>query len=96
MIRDVVRAVLVLVVLAVGCEIVAVHSRRAQPAGSVPGPAAYQPPAWQPKPVAYQPPAWQPAAPAWQPVAATPEPGPIRRVAREMVDLTEAFIGVIR
>ena len=84
MIRDVVRAVLVLVVLAVGCEIVAVHSRRAQPAGSVQGP------------VAYQTPAWQPAAPAWQPVAATPEPGPIRRVAREMVDLTEAFIGVIR
>ena len=88
MIRDIVRAVLVLVVLAVGCEIIAVH--RGRPA------AAPQPPAWQPKPVAYQPPAWQPVAPAWQPAAATPEPGPIRRVAREMVDLTEAFIGVIR
>ena len=84
MIRDVVRAVLVLVVLAVGCEIVAVHSRRAKPAGSVHGPVAYQPPAWQPM-----------QAPQW-PQAAVAEPGPIRRVAREMVDLTEAFIGVIR
>ena len=88
MIRDIVRAVLVLVVLAVGCEIIAVHRGRQA--------AAPQPPVWQPQPVAYQPPAWQPAAPAWQPAQATPEPGPIRRVAREMVDLTEAFIGVIR
>ena len=88
MIRDIVRAVLVLVVLAVGCEIIAVHRGRQA--------AAPQPPAWQPQPVAYQPPAWQPVAPAWQPAATTPEPGPIRRVAREMVDLTEAFIGVIR
>jgi len=87
-IRDIVRAVLVLVVLAVGCEIIAVHRGRQPPAP--------QPPAWQPQPVAYQPPAWQPVAPAWQPAQATPEPGPIRRVAREMVDLTEAFIGVIR
>jgi hypothetical protein len=87
-IRDIVRAVLVLVVLAVGCEIIAVHRGRQPPAP--------QPPAWQPQPVAYQPHAWQPVAPAWQPAQATPEPGPIRRVAREMVDLTEAFIGVIR
>jgi len=87
-IRDIVRAVIVLVVLAVGCEIIAVHRGRQPPAP--------QPPAWQPQPVAYQPPAWQPVAPAWQPAQATPEPGPIRRVAREMVDLTEAFIGVIR
>ena len=85
MIRDVVRAVLVLVVLAVGCEILAVHRGR------------------QAAPVAYQPPAWQPVAPAWQPMqapqwpqAAVAEPGPIRRVARELVDLTEAAIGVIR
>ena len=88
MIRDIVRAVIVLVVLAVGCEIIAVHRGRQPPAP--------QPPAWQPQPVAYQPHAWQPVAPAWQPAQATPEPGPIRRVAREMVDLTEAFIGVIR
>jgi hypothetical protein len=84
MIRDIVRAVLVLVVLAVGCEILAVHGQR--------GAAA---PAWQPQPVAYQPPAWQPIQqpPAWQPAQ---EPGPLRKVARELVDLTEAAIGVIR
>jgi hypothetical protein len=87
-IRDIVRAVLVLVVLAVGCEIIAVHRGRQAPAP--------QPPAWQPKPVAYQPPEWQPVAPAWQPAQATPEPGPIRRVAKEFVDLAEATIGVIR
>jgi hypothetical protein len=78
MIRDIVRAVLVLVVLAVGCEILAVHRGRQ---------------AWQPHQAAY-PPAWQPITPAWQPAA--PEPGPIRKVARELVDLTEAAIGVIR
>ena len=83
MIRDIVRAVLVLVVLAVGCEILAVHGQRV---------AAK--PSWQP--AAYQPPAWQPIAPAWQPAPAQPEPGPLRRVARELVDLTEAAIGVIR
>ena len=88
MIRDIVRAVLVLVVLAVGCEIIAVHRGRQA--------SAPQPPAWQPQPVAYQPPAWQPVAPAWQPAQATPEPGPIRRVAKEFVDLAEATIGVIR
>jgi len=82
MIRDIVRAVLVLVVLAVGCEIIAVHRGRQAP-----------PPAWQPHQAAY-PPAWQPVAPAWQPAAQ--EPGPIRKVARELVDLTEAAIGVIR
>jgi hypothetical protein len=85
MIRDIVRAVLVLVVLAVGCEILAVHRGRQAP----------QPPAWQPAVAAY-PPAWQPLqSPAWVP-APTQETGPIRRVARELVDLTEAAIGVIR
>lgn len=86
MIRDIVRAVLVLVVLAVGCEILAVHGQR----------EAAQPPAWQPQPVAYQPPAWQPVAPAWQPAPAASEPGPLRKVVREIVDLAEATIGVIR
>jgi hypothetical protein len=83
MIRDIVRAVLVLVVLAVGCEIIAVH--RGRQAAT---------PAWQPVVAAY-PPAWQPAPqpPAWQP---SQEPGPLRKVARELVDLTEAAIGVIR
>jgi hypothetical protein len=79
MIRDIVRAVLVLVVLAVGCEIIAVHRGREA------APVAYQPPAWQPLP---QPPAWQPMQ--------APQPGPLRKVAREIVDLSEAFIGVIR
>ena len=96
MIRDFVRAVLVLVVLAVGCELIAAHRGREA------APVAYQPPAWQP---IQQPPAWQPIQqpPAWQPMqgavlpqAAAPQPGPIRRVARELVDLTEAAIGVIR
>jgi len=87
MIRDFVRAVLVLVVLAVGCEIIAAHRGREA------APVAYQPPAWQPLP---QPPAWQPAQAPVLPQAATQEPGPLRRVAREVVDLSEAFIGVIR
>ena len=84
MIRDIVRAVLVLVVLAVGCEIIAVHRGRQA-----------QPPAWQPHQAAY-PRAWQPMqSPQW-PQAAVVEPGPIRRVAKEFVDLAEATIGVIR
>ncbi len=79
MIRDIVRAVLVLVVLAVGCEILAAHRGREA------APVAYQPPVWQP---IQQPPAWQPMQ--------APQPGPLRKVARELVDLTEAAIGVIR
>lgn len=55
-----------------------------------------------------QPPAWQPYAPAWQPQATVApyqpqpivfqqaQPGPLRRVAREFVDLAEAAIGVVR
>jgi len=91
-IRDVVRAVLVLVVLAVGCEIIAVHRGRQTPRPQ-PQSVAYQPPAWQP---VARPPAWQPVqVPQW-PQAAVAEPGPIRRVAKEFVDLAEATIGVIR
>jgi hypothetical protein len=82
MIRDFVRAVLVLVVLAVGCEILAVHGRREA-----------APPAWQP---IQQPPVWQPMQAPVLPQAAIQGPGPLRRVAREVVDLSEAFIGVIR
>ena len=90
MIRDIVRAVLVLVVLAVGCEILAVHrGRQAAP----PTVATAAPSAWPAQPPH---PAWQPMqAPQWTP-AATGEPGPIRRVAKEFVDLAEATIGVIR
>lgn len=83
MIRDIVRAVLVLAVLAVGCEIIAVHGQRRQPPAVVT--SAPIPPAWQPQPVQWQPAPVQP-----------PPPGPIRRVAREVVELTEAVIGVIR
>jgi hypothetical protein len=83
MIRDIVRAVLVLVVLAVGCEILAVHGQRRPPPAVVT--SAPMPPTWPPQPVQ-----WQPAP------APAPPPGPIRRVAREVVELTEAVIGVIR
>jgi hypothetical protein len=82
MIRDIVRAVLVLVVLAVGCEIIAVHRGRQAPPAVETG--------WQQPPAAYYP---------YQPPAAPPTVetvGPIRRVARECVDLAEAVIGVIR
>jgi hypothetical protein len=82
MIRDIVRAVLVLVVLAVGCEILAVHRGRQAPPTVVTG--------WQPPPAAYYP---------YQPPPAPPSvetQGPIRRVAREFVDLAESVIGVIR
>lgn len=82
-VHDVIRAVLVLVVLAVGCEILAAHRGRQEPpvmATSVP--------------VA---PAWQPAVqPVWQAMPPEPQPGPIRRVARDFVDLAESVIGVIR
>jgi len=78
MIRDVVRAVLVLAVLAVGCEILAVHCGRQAPPTVVTG--------WQPPPAAYYP--YQPPSVETQ--------GPIRRVAREFVDLAESVIGVIR
>jgi hypothetical protein len=78
MIRDIVRAVLVLVVLAVGCEILAVHRGRQAPPTVVTG--------WQQPPAAYYP--YQPPSVETQ--------GPIRRVAREFVDLAESVIGVIR
>jgi hypothetical protein len=78
MIRDIVRAVLVLAVLAVGCEIIAVHRGRQAPPTVVTG--------WQPPPAAYYP--HQP--PSVETV------GPIRRVARDFVDLAESVIGVIR
>jgi len=85
MIRDIVRAVLVLVVLAVGCEILAIHGQQRQPPAAV----TSAPPVWTAQPVY-----WQPPAPA--PAPAQPPVGPIRRVAREVVDLTEAVIGVMR
>jgi hypothetical protein len=83
MIRDIVRAALVLFVLAVGCEILAAHRSRPAPPTVVTG-------VWP-----------QPAYGAPPPYMVTGEPpvetvGPIRRVAREFVDLAEAVIGVMR
>ena len=87
-VRDIVRAVLVLVVLAVGLELLQTHREAAGRPPQAAGPVA---------------PAWQPAAalPAWQPmqtvVIQPPPPAqPIRRVAGSLVDLADSVIGVIR
>lgn len=84
-IHDCVRAVLVLVVLAVGLEILQVHR---------------EPRAWQPvhswpqatneRPI---PPAWQPSAPVYVQPA---HERPLRRVASSAVDLAESVLGVFR
>jgi hypothetical protein len=90
-IHDTWRAVLVVAVAVLLREVLA--GRPVAPAA----PAAWQQPA----------PAWQPAQPwptppvatgAWQPVPApaVETRGPIRRVARELVDLSEAVLGVVR
>jgi hypothetical protein len=79
MIRDIVRAALVLFVLAVGCEILAAHRSRQAPPTVVTG-AVYGAP----------PPYMVTGAPPVETV------GPIRRVAREFVELAEAVIGVMR
>jgi len=83
-IHDCVRAVLVLVVLAVGLEIIQVRREEAAP-----------PRPWQPATAAWQ----QPPPPAWQPVQAVPQAQPerpIRRVASSVVDLAESVLGVFR
>ena len=86
-VRDIVRAVLVLVVLAVSLEMLQAHREA----------AAHRP--WQPAAAAWpQPPA---APPAWQPmqtvVIQPPPPAqPIRRVASSFVDLADSMLGVIR
>lgn len=96
-VRDVVRAALVLVVLAVGLEMLQAHREAAarpwQPVHSWPQATNERP----------APPAWQPAAaPAWpqppQTVVIQPPPPaqPIRRVASSFVDLADSVIGVIR
>lgn len=80
--RDCVRAVLVLVVLAVGLEMLQAHREAAAPRP------------WQPAamPLA-APPAWQPAAPIY--VQQAPE-RPLRRVAGSFVDLADSVLGVVR
>lgn len=81
-IHDCVRAVLVLVVLAVGLEILQVHR---EAAGGPPVQAA--PRVWQP--AAY--------TTAWQPAYVQPAPErPLRRVAGSVVDLADSVLGVIR
>lgn len=86
--RDCVRAVLVLVVLAVGLEMLQAHREAAGRLPQAAGPVA---PAWQP---VAPPPAWQPM----QTVVIQPPPPaqPIRRVAGSLVDLADSMLGVIR
>lgn len=95
-VRDIVRAVLVLVVLAVGLELLQAHREAAaprpwQPVHSWPQAMNERPAAW-PQPQA-APPAWQPAAPVY--VQPAPE-RPLRRVAGSFVDLADSVLGVIR
>ena len=87
LVRDTWRAVLVVVV------VVLLRGVFAERPAAPPAPVA---PAWQPAAVQWSPPpvatgAWQP-----MPAPAVETQGPIRRVARELVDLSEAVIGVVR
>jgi len=98
-VRDIVRAALVLVVLAVGLEMLQAHREAARPPATAVH--ADDPRPWQP--VHSWPPAAneRPAPPAWQPmptvVIQPPPPAqPIRRVAGSVVDLAESVLGVIR
>jgi hypothetical protein len=81
LVRDTWRAVLVVVVVVLLRGIFA-----EKPATHAWQPAAAQ---WTPPPV---------ATGAWQPMPHPPveTKGPIRRVARELVDLSEAVLGVVR
>ena len=97
-VRDIVRAVLVLVVLAVSLEMLQAYREAAgrQPQAAGPGAPAGEPghswpPGAQERP---HPPAGQPQ----QTVVIQPPPPaqPIRRVASSFVDLAESVIGVIR
>lgn len=96
--RDCVRAVLVLVVLAVGLEMLQAHR---EAAGRLPQAAAPVAPAWQPVHSWPQAANERPNPPAWQPmqtvVIQPPPPAqPIRRVAGSLVDLADSMLGVIR
>jgi hypothetical protein len=87
--RDTWRAVLVVGVVVLLRDVLA--ERPAAPAAPVA-------PAWQPAAVQWTPPpvatgAWQPVPQAAPPVETK---GPIRRVAREIIDLSEAVLGVVR
>ncbi len=92
--RDCVRAGLVLVVLAVGLELLQIHREAARtPATALQA----DPRPWQQATAAWP----QAAPPAWQPqqtvVIQPPPPAqPIRRVAGSVVDLAESVLGVIR
>jgi hypothetical protein len=87
LVRDTWRAVLVVVVA------VLLRGVFAERPAAPPAPVA---PAWQPAAVQWSPPTvatggWQP-----MPAQAVETQGPIRRVARELVDLSEAVLGVVR
>jgi hypothetical protein len=89
-VRDIVRAVLVLVVLAVGLELLQAHRE-----------AAATPRPWQPVHSWPQAANERPNPPAWQPmqtvvIQPTPPAQPIRRVAGSLVDLADSMLGVIR
>lgn len=87
MIRDIVRAVLVLVVLAVSLELLQIHREA----------ATHLPVAAGGPQVQADPRGWQPAPPAWQPAyAPAPPERPLRRVAGSVVDLADSVLGVIR
>lgn len=81
-VRDIVRAGLVLVVLAVGLELLRVHREAAAP------------PTWQPAPPTWQPAALPPAPPQ-QIILQQPE-RPLRRVAAAITEVGDALIGVVR
>jgi hypothetical protein len=87
LVRDTWRAVLVVVV------VVLLRAIFAERPAAPPAPVA---PAWQPAAVQWAPPPV--ATGAWQPMPApvVETQGPIRRVAREFVDLSEAVLGVVR
>lgn len=90
MIRDTWRAVLVVVTAALLREI-ALLPRPAVPAATLAVATN-----WQPPPPAVATP-WPPQQTvAWMPVAEPPADGRIRRAARSVVDLAEAFLEVVR
>jgi len=80
-VRDIVRAGLVLVVLAVGLELLRVHREAAAP------------PTWQPAPPTWQPAALPPPP---QQIILQQNERPLRRVAAAITEVGDALIGVVR
>lgn len=85
-VRDIVRAGLVLVVIAVGLELLRGHREAAAP------------PTWQPAPPTWQPAALPPPPPP-QIILQQPDrqpERPLRRVAAAITEVGDALIGVVR